>query len=135
MTWGPWGDDNSQSMYELTVERRYRAAHAITMGDERETSHEHDWRVVVRVGGPRLDDDGLLCDFHALERSLDRILAPLQDHDLNATPPFDRINPTAEHVARHLYESMAAVLPDAVKLRSVEVTEAPGCTATYFGPS
>lgn len=93
--------------------------------------HGHNWRVTILVGGEHLDADGLLMDFHALERSVDTIIAPFHNADLNATPPFDRINPTAEHVAKHIGESIMRGLPLHVRLISASVTEAPGCIATY----
>ena len=93
-------------MFELSIERRFSAAHAIVIGGERETTHGHDWRVTLVVSGAVLDDEGLLCDFHALEQALDAVLAPFHNNDLNATPPFDELNPTAENVARHIGRAM-----------------------------
>lgn len=118
-------------MYELEVEREFCAAHAIVMGGARERVHGHNWRVRLVIEGDRLDGDGLLCDFHAVERSLDDAIAPFRDGDLNATEPFDRVNPTAENVARHLADEVAGRLPPGVRLTSLSVTEAPGCRATY----
>lgn len=118
-------------MYELTVERIFSAAHAIVIAGRREPVHGHDWRVRVTVAGPDLDDDLLLCDFHALERSLDRVIEPFRSADFNATPPFDRVNPTAEAIARHIGDAMAADLPAGVHLAAVALTEAPGCEAIY----
>ena len=118
-------------MFELTVEREFCAAHAIVMGGEREPVHGHNWRVLVTVAGPSLDDDGLLCDFHALERAVDEVIAPLHNRDLNAVAPFDRLNPTAEHVARHLANAVAPALPAGVTIAAVSITEAPGCRATF----
>jgi len=118
-------------MYDLTVERIFSAAHAIVIAGQREPVHGHDWRVRVTVSGPELDDDLLLCDFHALERSLDGVIEPFRSADLNATPPFDRVNPTAEAVARHIGDAVAADLPAGVRLAAVALTEAPGCEAIY----
>ncbi len=118
-------------MYELIVQRVFSAAHAIVIAGEREPVHGHDWRVRATVAGPELDRDGLLCDFHALERSLDAILEPFRSADLNATPPFDAVNPTAEAVARHIADALAVDLPPGVRVASVAVTEAPGCEAIY----
>jgi 6-pyruvoyltetrahydropterin/6-carboxytetrahydropterin synthase len=118
-------------MFELTVERIFSAAHAILIGGVREPVHGHDWRVRVTVAGPTLDDEQLLCDFHALEDGLDRVIAPFRNADLNRTPPFDRLNPTAEAVARHIAEAVAADLPAGVRLTAVALTEAPGCEAVY----
>ena len=118
-------------MFELAVQRNFHAAHAITVQGQREDTHQHHWQVSVTVTGDRLDADGLLCDFHELEASLDAVLAGLRDRDLNQTPPFDRVNPTAENVARHIAETLEPALPAAVSLSRVAVTEAPGCTATW----
>jgi 6-pyruvoyltetrahydropterin/6-carboxytetrahydropterin synthase len=117
--------------YELTLRTEFCAAHAIVMNGEREPVHGHNWRVTVVVGGDELDEDGLLCDFHAIERELARIVAPFQNADLNATAPFDEINPTAERVAQHIGESIARTLPAGVELVRASVTEAPGCEAAY----
>ena len=118
-------------MFELTIEREFCAAHAIVINGVREARHGHNWKLVVVVAGPTLDDDGLLCDFHVIERTIDRVVEPLHNADLNDTPPFDRLNPTAENVARHVAESMLDGLPVGVRLDRVSVTEAPGCRATY----
>ncbi len=116
-------------MYEVAVESVFWAAHAVAMGPVREATHHHNWRVRVVVSGRGLDDDGLLCDFCELKRRLDEAVVSLDDRDLNASPPFDRINPTAEHLARHIAATI--VVPAGVEVLSVSVMEAPGCEATY----
>lgn len=118
-------------MFELSVEREFSAAHAITIAGVREPVHGHNWRVTVSVAGEKLDADGLLCDFHVIERSLDQIVGQFHNRDLNITPPFDRVNPTAERVAEHIGQTIAKSLPRGVALQSVRVTEAPGCAATW----
>lgn len=122
-------------MHTLTVTAEFAAAHAIVMRGEREALHGHNWRVRAEVAGPRLDEDGLLCDFHLVEEALRGILAPLHNHNLNETPPFDRLNPTAErvseHIARRLGEALAGRLPAGARVTRVSVTEAPGCEATH----
>lgn len=118
-------------MYELSVERDFCAAHAIMIRGEREPVHGHTWRVRIEVAGAALDADGLLCDFHEIERSLDAILAPFRDRHLNEIPPFDARNPTAELVARFIGDAIVAVLPTGVRLVRSSVTEAPGCIAAW----
>lgn len=125
------GAYSEYEMYELSVQRQFRATHAITMAGVREAGHEHDWLVTVVVAGEELDEDGLLCDFLVIQRELDRIIGDLNERDLNATPPFDELNPTAEHVARHIAEQAAEALKPHAQVSSVTVTEEPGCAATY----
>ena len=121
-------------MFEVEIERVFCAAHAIVMNGEREPVHGHNWQVVATIAGPDLDEDGLLCDFHVLDRRLAEILAPFQNADLNTTPPFDTLNPTAEHVARHVARQLADGLPRGLAVTRVAVNEAPGCRAVYRIP-
>ncbi len=118
-------------MFALELETEFSAAHAIVIQGTRERVHGHNFRVRVVVAGEQLDQDGLLCDFHLVERHLEAIVAPFRDGDLNATPPFDRWNPTAERIAEHIGDALGGKLPEGVRVESVRVTEATRCAAIY----
>lgn len=125
--------------FRLELTSVFSAAHAIVIGGQREPLHGHDWRVTATIGGATLDSDGLLVDFHAVEAALKAIIAPFHNRSLNETPPFDVANPTAELVAKHIGEALAAwLLSDAaamargVRLVQVRITEAIGCAAIYI---
>lgn len=118
-------------MFQLELETEFSAAHAIVIAGTRERVHGHNFRVTMVVEGPRLDAEGLLCDFHMVERWLEEIVAPFRDGDLNATPPFDRVNPTAERIAEHIGMAMAGKLPANVRVGRVRVTEATRCAAVF----
>ena len=127
------------AVYELSVHDEFCAAHAIWIRGERERLHGHNWRVNVVVAGPELDSDGLLCDFHVVDRSLASVIDPWRNGSLNDVAPFAPdgrgVNPTAERVAetiaRALAAALSAALPPGASVRSVSVTEAPGCVATW----
>jgi len=123
------------SMFEITVETEFCAAHALLISGIREARHGHNFRVRVTVAGEKLDTDGLLCDFHLVKEVLGDILTPFSNSDLNETPPFDRVNPSAEEIARHIGETMGERLDEGLsphaRVASVEVTETTGCWATY----
>lgn len=125
-------------MHELSVTAEFAAAHAISIAGVREPLHGHNWRVTAIVSGERLDADGLLCDFHLIESRLREIIGPFHNHNLNDTPPFTSLSPTAEHVAQHiahrLRDALANDLPPGVRVRRVGVTEAPGCEAIHHLP-
>jgi 6-pyruvoyltetrahydropterin/6-carboxytetrahydropterin synthase len=90
--------------------------------------------VTVTLAGPALDTDGLLCDFHAVERALAAVTAGFHNANLNERPPFtDGVNPSAENVARHIADRLGAslTLRPGVRIDSIRVTEAPGCEAEY----
>lgn len=122
-------------MHEITVEIDFPASHALTIAGVREKEHSHQWRVSATVASEELDSDGLVCDFHALQGLLERIVAPWRGRSLNTAPPFEGVNPTAERVAQALHEALQQALPavasPAVRVVSVAVTEAPGCQAVH----
>lgn len=106
------------------------------MGGIREPIHGHNWEVCVVIRAPRLDADGLVCDFHAVEKALAAIINRFHNRHLNEVEPFTTTNPTAELVARHIAVGLAAQLgpvlaPQSGRIARVSVTEAPGCTAAF----
>lgn len=122
-------------MFSLTVQAEFCAAHALIIAGQRETTHGHNFRVTACVEGGTLDQDGLLCDFHTVESFLHEIIEPFANANLNVTPPFDQLNPSAENIARYLADELHARLGEslapAARVVWVSITEAPGCVATY----
>jgi 6-pyruvoyltetrahydropterin/6-carboxytetrahydropterin synthase len=131
----PLPDVYHLAVFRLAIQAEFCAAHAITIRGEREPVHGHNWRVEAAVEGPELDGEGLLCDFHAVEGALREVIGPLENADLNEAAALAGINPTAENVARAIFEGLAralsGVLPPGARVARVSVTEAPGCRAEY----
>jgi len=127
-------------MYEIAVHAEFAAAHALRIAGQTEPVHGHNWRVTARIQAERLDQDGLVCDFHTVHDVLMQTIHPFHNNHLNEVPPFSNgVNPTAELVARHIARELhlgldAALAPNA-RVASVSVTEAPGCVATYTAPN
>jgi len=118
-------------MYELSIEQTFRATHAITIAGQVEQTHEHDWVVKVVVQGDKLDEEGLLVDFHQLEAQLKMVTEPFIGNDFGDVEPFITSNPTAELIAQYIAEQISLNLPSGIKIKCVSVTEAPNCVATY----
>lgn len=122
-------------MFAITVEHEFCAAHALVIAGARETLHGHNFHVWVTVEGPTLDADGLLCDFHDVQRALRDATEPFTNRNLRECPPFTSKNPTAENIARHIADDVGArmtkSLPNGARVSMVRVSEAPGCVATY----
>lgn len=125
-------------MFEITIERQFSAAHAIRLYDgSLEPVHGHNWSVRVTVGRDELDEIEVVTDFHDLENQLNALITRADNNNLNAITPFCdgagglAVNPTAERVAWWIGAQVAKHLANKVRLVSVEVGEAPGCTATY----
>jgi len=123
------------AVFELTVETEFCAAHAIVIAGVREPNHGHNWRVTATIAGATLDSDGLLCDFHEVERALQAIVATMHNNDLNTHAAFRDHNASAELVAKHIFDELDRALDAKIKPRAgvsaVRVTESVGCAATY----
>ena len=96
-----------------------------------ENLHGHNWRVDVVVASDTLDDTGMAIDFKILKGLIEEILDDYDHRYLNDVSPFDRINPTTENMARHLFERLGSRLPDPVRMESVTCWESERCGATY----
>ena len=120
-------------MYEVRVQAGFSAAHQVRMYDGRlEPLHGHDWEVEAVFRGPELDGIGVLVDFVVVEGTLRAVVAGLHHTCLNEAPMLGGLSPTAEHVARRIFEELAARLGPGAPLIGVYVREAPGCTAGYL---
>ena len=118
--------------FEVTVEARFSASHRVRLPNgELEPPHGHDWHARAGFFGAELDASGMLIDFVSAQQRLAEVVAQLHHTDLNACPAMKGMNPTAEHVARVIFEQLACDSELATTLHSVTVTEAPGCRARY----
>ena len=97
----------------------------------KEPLHEHDWVVTASVGSDKLDEMGVVMDFHVLKAKLMQITAELAEMVPAELGYFEQNNPSAENVAKHVYGQLRDQLPHGVVLRSIKVVEEPGCTAEF----
>jgi 6-pyruvoyltetrahydropterin/6-carboxytetrahydropterin synthase len=119
-------------VFTVSVETTFSASHRLVLADGgMEPPHGHDWRVTARFVGDTLDGTGMLVDFVAARRRLDAIAAELHHTDLNVCAAMQGLNPSAEHVARVIHDRLAGDEALAPFLDEVQVTEAPGCAASY----
>src|SRR5512133_1515216 len=111
-------------MYELTVKSHFDAAHALRdYPGECRKLHGHTWDVEVTVGGTQLDAIGIVYDFKALKADLNGVLADYDHEFINDVPPFDELTPTAENLARVIYERLAETVDPRVRVVEVAVWE------------
>jgi 6-pyruvoyltetrahydropterin/6-carboxytetrahydropterin synthase len=118
------------AMYTVVVEARFSAAHRVRMPDgQLEPLHGHEWHVRAHFTRAGLDETGMVVDFCEAESALQTAVEPFDHCDLNEHAALAGLNPTAEIVAKHLFDRIKA--SGRGSIRRVEVTEAPGCTAIY----
>ena len=120
-------------MFELTVKTEFAAAHRLREYEGAcENLHGHNYKVDVALCGEQLNDLGILIDFKDVKAALAEIIGRLDHVFLNETAPFDAINPTAENIAKHIAEELAARMPEAVAVKSITVWESDRCGATFI---
>jgi 6-pyruvoyltetrahydropterin/6-carboxytetrahydropterin synthase len=121
-------------MFEVTVEQTFAAGHALRgYRGKCENVHGHNYKVQVTIAGEELDSIGLLVDFVEVKRVMKEIIEYLDHRFINDLSPFDKLNPSAENLARYFWEEMtkhlAAEVP--VRIAEVKVWETDTTTATY----
>jgi 6-pyruvoyltetrahydropterin/6-carboxytetrahydropterin synthase len=121
-------------MFEVAYETTFCSTHRLTDGGAPiEPLHGHDWRVEVVASGDRLDRFGVVIDFEILKKALAEIAATFHYKDMNEHPGLGGESPSAEVVARFVFQDLRRKLGENGRLlRRVRVWEAPGCSATYF---
>jgi 6-pyruvoyltetrahydropterin/6-carboxytetrahydropterin synthase len=121
-------------MFEVAYETTFCATHRLTEdGRPIEPLHGHDWRVEVVAAGESLDRLGVVVDFERLKEALAEVVAGFHYRDINEHPAFAGASPSAEAVARYVFQAVRRGMGEEGRLlRRVRVWEAPGCSATYF---
>jgi 6-pyruvoyltetrahydropterin/6-carboxytetrahydropterin synthase len=123
----------SEPYYEITVEASFSASHQLRdYKGETEPLHGHNFRVQASVAAHELDELGLVVDFLELEAWLKEVLEPYDHRHMNDLPPFDKVNPSTEHMARLFYDRLQEKLSSrGLRVRRVRVWEAPTFSASY----
>lgn len=121
-------------MFLLKVQEAFEAAHNLRgYNGKCARLHGHNWIVEVEITGEKLNELGILVDFKDVKRELKFILDKLDHHYLNEISPFDKINPTAENLAKFIYEDFAKsnIFDENIKLLAVTVFESPKSSVRY----
>jgi len=122
-------------LYEIEVRAAFEAAHFIDgYAGKCARLHGHNWEVVAVVRGEKLDALGMLIDFKILKAELKKVLDEFDHRFLNELKPFAEENPTAENLARKIFERLASseIFNDSIKLHAVSVHESPNSSVTYY---
>ena len=122
-------------MYEVSVDETFAAAHNLRdYKGKCEDLHGHNYKVRVVLAGKELDPTGLLYDFVHLKRVIQGVIRELDHKYLNELAPFDKLNPSAENIARHIHDQAAKQIhemPNGAALTSVTVWETETSAATF----
>jgi 6-pyruvoyltetrahydropterin/6-carboxytetrahydropterin synthase len=119
--------------YTLKVVTDFAAAHSLRdYPGECRRLHGHNWKVEVEVVASELDRLGMAIDFKDVKAAARAAAGELDHQFLNDIPPFDQVNPTAENIAAHLFERIAATLDnERVQVSAVTVWETERACVRY----
>lgn len=111
--------------YIVSKDMTFAAAHYIEgHAGPCKNLHGHNYRVRVFVRAQTLDHLGMVVDFADLKQHLKSVVDRFDHRVINEIPPFDRLKPSAELLAEHVYRGVKEALdsPRAAVAR-VEVWE------------
>ena len=109
-------------MFEVTIEETFAAGHALrNYRGKCENVHGHNYRVRVTIEGEQLDAAGLLVDFVDVKRLMGGAIEYLDHRFINDLEPFDKINPSAENIAKYFYDRLHAGLKNELPVRIAEI--------------
>lgn len=120
-------------MYEIKVPGGFSGAHRLRGYEGKcERLHGHNWKVEAVVESPSLNKIGMVIDFKILKKKLKDVLKSMDHAYLNEASFFKKNNPSAENIARHIYDSLKKSLKaQKVNLKNVSVWETDTSCATY----
>jgi 6-pyruvoyltetrahydropterin/6-carboxytetrahydropterin synthase len=124
-------------MYDLKISSGFSSAHALRgYNGKCENVHGHNWRIELVVSSGVLNEIGLVVDFKLLKRYLNEVMEMLDHKFINETEFFKEANPSAENIARYIYEEfenkikLNEIINVAVK--RVDVYETDSSMASYY---
>jgi 6-pyruvoyltetrahydropterin/6-carboxytetrahydropterin synthase len=122
-------------MYYATVIKHFSAAHHLRDYEGKcERVHGHNYKIELELKSPIVDRSGMVADFTVVRQALEKVLQRFDHQDLNEVKPFDRLNPTAENIAKLIWEEMNLKFNTRkIKVSRVTVWETESSYATY-GP-
>jgi len=124
-------------MYEVTVEDTFAAGHYLrNYKGKCENPHGHNYKVRVTLAGTELDEAGLLLDFKLLKQVLRPVIERIDHQMLNDLEPFTVLNPSAENLAKYLYDQtnlhLNGMTAGRVRVKDCTIWETDTTTATYY---
>lgn len=120
-------------MFEISVDYSFAAGHALRgYKGKCENVHGHNYKVQVTIAGEHLNAIGLLMDFVELRAAIKALVERLDHRFLNDLPPFDKLNPSAENLAKYFFQELEPkVQPQDLRIKAVTVWETDETSATF----
>ena len=119
-------------MFKVEITTHFAASHMLHGYEGAcRALHGHTWKVETEVSTNTMDDTGISVDFKKLKEMTNSIISRFDHKHINDVPPFDTINPTAEHLAKYIYDNLEKMLPESVSMSRVTIWESEKYALTY----
>jgi 6-pyruvoyltetrahydropterin/6-carboxytetrahydropterin synthase len=120
-------------LFEISVDTHFSAAHCLR-GYQGDCSriHGHTFKITATVAAQNTSDIGITVDFKTIAHILDEAVKEFDHRLLNELEYFLTINPTAENIARLLFNRLSKEISgEGISVISVTVAESDRYRATY----
>lgn len=124
-------------MFILKVVTDFSSAHSLrNYPGKCAKFHGHNWDIEVSVCSNILNKVGMVIDFKEIKQKVKQVTQKLDHSYLNEVSPFDKINPTAENIAKYIFEEVKELIENEnIKLKQVSIWENKDSCATYIHPN
>ena len=119
-------------MFELCIKGDIASAHFLRgYPGKCKDMHGHTWKVEVFLQKNDLNELGMVEDFAVLKKNFKKFLEGLDHKCLNDLEYFKEINPTAENIAKYIYDHFQ-VQAGGLNVVKVQVWESDLASASYW---
>jgi len=120
-------------MFHLTITTDFAAAHSLRdYPGDCANMHGHNWLLEISVASEVLNESGMVIDFRTIKSITKTVVNRLDHKYINDVVPFDKLNPTAENLAKYLFDEIDLLITDEnINMSKVVVWETPRACAIY----
>lgn len=120
-------------MFILKITTDFSSAHSLRdYPGDCSRFHGHNWDIEISVCSKALNKIGMAIDFRKIKEKVKIVTKRLDHRYLNDIAPFDKINPTAENIAKYIFEEVEKLINDDVEIKQVTIWENKTSAATYL---
>ena len=117
-------------MYEIAIEDTFDSAHCLPgYNGSCSRLHGHTYKVKVCFRFSSVEQSGMAIDFRLAKETLKSAIDYMDHRYINELPEFSTQNPTAENIAKFLFDCIKSKISQTF---SVSVWETPTSCATYY---
>ena len=119
-------------MFQLTLKGDIASAHFLRgYPGKCKDLHGHTWKVEVFLSSDKLNEIGMVEDFAKLKIQFKEFLSHLDHKNLNDLEYFKTVNPTAENIAKFIYQNFAKEVKP-LRMIKTQVWESDMASAIYY---